>query len=49
MERAAWYRAMSARIRQEVGVDSEAASFLEMQAQRAEETVVNLARVYDKR
>lgn len=47
MEKAHWYREMAKMIRDKVHLDSPAAGWLDMQADRAEETVVQLARKFD--
>lgn len=48
LERAAMFRLVAELIRRELGDKSEAAGWMDMQAQRAEETIVNLARKFDE-
>lgn len=49
MERILCYREMARVIREKLGDDSQAAGWMEMQATRAEETIVQLARKFDAR
>jgi len=49
MERAHWYREMADLFDKQIGSGSEAASFMRMQADRADETIVSLGKKFGQK